>query len=511
MFQSLETLTVDLKRIAKGEARVPQSFSFRNNEVGKALIQIAGGKIAEAFSASLAPDANESTALTQAAKQFVSGVMLAPSSDHFTMLGVTPDADAGLIRENFRRLMALVHPDANPVGFPIDAASRVNLAYGVIADSERRAEYVTREINGFPAPIATVAAETWAYDASGASHSERSGARSFIETVLETLRSRRTLLWVAGLLLVPIGFGLASFVSSEPPPARLVEARPNLNMSLDVSVPPAAASSGQGSPAVETPAATAAMRVDGSGLPQPAPDRAAAPLAVPAPPNDAPSTGLRLRATTTPPMTPPPTAPSVGPGSSHSRSNATLKQEMAKGAAEVAPTATVAANGALIATSPPPQSSARATDVVANADAVIAPPPVVTNATIARVATPDRVDGAARIRTAEVEDILVKFTNAYQAGSIGAFSQLLASGIAGRRQMLNDYDRIFNSTRNRSIKFNHLKHTATGDRVSTSGYATVTTTDQDNQTVTQRVFLEFDIGRERGEPRIERLANYVIN
>ena len=184
---------------------------------------------------------------------------------------------------------------------------------------------------------------------------------------------------------------------------------------------------------------------------------------------------------------------------------------MAKGAAEVAPTATVAANGALIATSPPPQSSARATDVVANADAVIAPPPVVTNATIARVATPDRVDGAARIRTAEVEDILVKFTNAYQAGSIGAFSQLLASGIAGRRQMLNDYDRIFNSTRNRSIKFNHLKHTATGDRVSTSGYATVTTTDQDNQTVTQRVFLEFDIGRERGEPRIERLANYVIN
>ena len=77
--------------------------------------------------------------------------------------------------------------------------------------------------------------------------------------------------------------------------------------------------------------------------------------------------------------------------------------------------------------------------------------------------------------------------------------------------MLNDYERVFSATRQRSIKFNQLKHAAAGDRVATSGYATVTTTDQDNRVVTQRVFLEFEISRERGEARIERLANYVIN
>ena len=77
--------------------------------------------------------------------------------------------------------------------------------------------------------------------------------------------------------------------------------------------------------------------------------------------------------------------------------------------------------------------------------------------------------------------------------------------------MLSDYERVFLTTRQRSIKFNQLKQAANGERVATSGYATVTTTNQENRTVTQRVFLEFEIGRERGEPRIERLANYLIN
>lgn len=83
--------------------------------------------------------------------------------------------------------------------------------------------------------------------------------------------------------------------------------------------------------------------------------------------------------------------------------------------------------------------------------------------------------------------------------------------MTSRRQMLNDYERVFASTRQRNIKFNQLKHTMSGDKLSTSGHAVVTTTDQDNRVMTQRVFLEFEISRDRGEPRIERLANYVIN
>lgn len=77
--------------------------------------------------------------------------------------------------------------------------------------------------------------------------------------------------------------------------------------------------------------------------------------------------------------------------------------------------------------------------------------------------------------------------------------------------MLSEYERVFSATRQRTIKFNQLKHSALGERLATSGYAVVTTTDRDNRIMTQRVFLEFEIGRDRGEPRIERLANYVIN
>ncbi len=123
----------------------------------------------------------------------------------------------------------------------------------------------------------------------------------------------------------------------------------------------------------------------------------------------------------------------------------------------------------------------------------------------------ERTESAQRVKSTDADEVVVRFSNAYESGSIAAFGQLLAPGMAGRRQMLNEYERVFQATRQRSIKFKQLKHAANGERISTSGYATVTTIDQDNRTIVQRVFLEFDIGRERGEPRIERLANYVIN
>lgn len=114
-------------------------------------------------------------------------------------------------------------------------------------------------------------------------------------------------------------------------------------------------------------------------------------------------------------------------------------------------------------------------------------------------------------RATEIDDLLVRFASAYESGSIANFAQLFSTNMNGRRQMLRDYERMFSTTQSRSIKFNQFKHNVTGERVATSGYATVTTIDQDNRIATQRVFLEFEISRDRGEPRIERLSNYAIN
>ena len=81
----------------------------------------------------------------------------------------------------------------------------------------------------------------------------------------------------------------------------------------------------------------------------------------------------------------------------------------------------------------------------------------------------------------------------------------------GRGQLLSDYGRVFQHTLNRSIRFIQLKHAATGDKMSTRGYAMVTTTDQENRVSKQRVYIEIEIGIDHNVPRIERLSNYVIN
>jgi hypothetical protein len=133
-------------------------------------------------------------------------------------------------------------------------------------------------------------------------------------------------------------------------------------------------------------------------------------------------------------------------------------------------------------------------------------PASATNTTIGTV-TPS----ADAVKTSEAEDLILRFAAAYTNGRLDSITQYLSPTMNTRRRILTDYDRIFQATTQRDIKFGQLKHATSGDRVTTSGYATVTTIDHSNRTATQRVYLEFEIGKERGEPRIERLANYVIH
>ena len=105
----------------------------------------------------------------------------------------------------------------------------------------------------------------------------------------------------------------------------------------------------------------------------------------------------------------------------------------------------------------------------------------------------------------------MRFSNAYETGSLSGFDQVLAPGMPGRSQLLTDYGRLFQVTRNRSIRFIQLKHAIAGERMATRGYAVVTTTDQENRVSKQRVYIEMEISIDRNVPRIERISNYVIN
>ena len=508
MFDAVDALEIDLRQFADGGYRLALPFRLGSSEVGKALIQLAAGRPVDALGGEREQDRTRPGMLREAATRFVSGIMLGPSSDHFTTLGVSPEADASVIRDNFRRLMALVHPDAQPVGFPADAASRVNRAYAVLSEPGSRAAYAARELGLTPFGPVVFNAEP-SLRRAAASTTDASGRDTGNRLLgwLRMLRARQSLLWVAALLLLPVGALVISFFSYERP-RQLVEARPRVKFSADLETPREAARPGDLiTPAplqvaldrrTATPTASASGNSSADDKQQASPSIAKNPGAQNSDPSpDSPlKYSFALQTATRSSEPPPSPPPSASPAATPSRAIPAPSVDT-----------TVKATGPLLA----PVEPARVTEAQQVATHVatpaVAPQPTLPVRTVAV----DRFDANTRIRSADAEAIVVRFSNAYESGSIGAFGQLFAPGMSGRRQMLGDYERVFSSTRQRSIKFNQLKHAVSGERFSTSGYAVVTTTDQDNRTLTQRVFLEFEIGRDQGEPRIERLANYVIN
>ena len=497
MFESVDTLERDLLQFAGEGFQLSGPFKLPagSSAVGKALIQLAAGKSVDALGGGRErePHIAQAVALREAATRFVSDIMLATSSNYFTTLGVSTDAEPGEIRDNFRRLMALVHPDAQPVGFPADAASRVNRAYAVLSESASRAAYAARELGVSPFDAVILSGEpTPRRSAATASEANDSKSSGRIFMWLQALRARQSLLWVAAVLLLPLGAAVTSFFSYEAP-RQLVEAQPKADFPADT--PPSAQSALRSVDTAAAPIGGAAARVTAAED-----TMRAAPVRL---------TPLKAAAGASVADTNPAQNSSLAPATQLKYSGE-LEQNVPISSTPAAttprrPATTAAADAPAVAITRPTSALAPveptriATDV-----APISAVPLLANA--AAQAAPSQ-----RLATSDAEAMVIRFSNAYEAGSISAFGQLFAPAMTSKRQMLNDYERVFASTRQRNIKFNQLKHTISGDKLSTSGHAVVTTTDQDNRVMTQRVFLEFEISRDRGEPRIERLANYVIN
>ncbi|MFP8781190.1 DnaJ domain-containing protein [Hydrogenophaga sp. RWCD_12] len=84
-----------------------------------------------------------STPVRQAARFFVRTAMLRSGATHYEVMGVHPGSDLSAVREHYRILIRLTHPDfaRDDVRWPDDAAARVNLAHDVLSSSVKRAEY----------------------------------------------------------------------------------------------------------------------------------------------------------------------------------------------------------------------------------------------------------------------------------------------------------------------------------------------------------------------------------
>jgi curved DNA-binding protein CbpA len=119
-----------------GEAELPE---------GHVVLRMALGRMPREWHRALAKvGARE---VIEAARAFVRQVCLWERADHYQVLCLPPDASAGAIRESYRLLMALIHPDrqesAEPA-WPTGCAQRANEAYAVLSDESARAAYDRR-------------------------------------------------------------------------------------------------------------------------------------------------------------------------------------------------------------------------------------------------------------------------------------------------------------------------------------------------------------------------------
>jgi hypothetical protein len=117
----------------------------------KDVLQIAAGR---------APDTDNgaapAAAVQKAACFFVRSALLYPDADHYALLGLDAGTEAAAIKDRYRQMMRLMHPDFTDAlggaNWPADAATRVNQAYGVLSSPARRRAY--DEARDPPAPPA---------------------------------------------------------------------------------------------------------------------------------------------------------------------------------------------------------------------------------------------------------------------------------------------------------------------------------------------------------------------
>ena len=116
-----------------GEARLPD---------GHVVLRFALGRYPPGWVRDL-PERDRAD-VRDAAIAFVRQVCLWERATHYQVLCLDSDATHEEIRESYRLLIALIHPDrqdASALGWPTGCSQRANQAHEVLADARRRAHY----------------------------------------------------------------------------------------------------------------------------------------------------------------------------------------------------------------------------------------------------------------------------------------------------------------------------------------------------------------------------------
>ncbi len=529
MFERVNSLLDDLDAFSADPARVKLPFSFSSNELGAALLQLAAGRTPLVLESS-APG----SAQFESAERFLANIVFSPKNSYFTLLCVDRDAPDDVLRENYRRLIALVHPDARPIGFPTDAAARVNLGYAVLSNLAARTSYA-ESLERLPLTSAdAVTANPQQNQANRTSDRARTRAPVPAGGVFRWIRRPRFgvgLLALAVLLILPVfivmtdmakdnqgdqlvsgrgpvGSGqsvLAKEVAAgSPKSGATMSYEPARSSRADAGAISARANSAafaNSSPVREMVPATAPVETV-AGASRSSPDQSAIALS-----NGEPAPPLRIRPSDA--TTPMKLLLAPVPNRLFASTEAPAVRVESPSAAVTAARPAVAATSDPVSPPVPSANAANAANAATAATSGVgtgAQPPA-GSVQIASASAP-RVTQA---RTRDAEDMLLRFGSAYEQGSIDGVRTLFAAAMPGRVQMITDYQRVFSSTQQRSIRFLQLKHTIVGERVTTVGQAVVSTLSADNKKASQRVFLEIEVARDGNEVRIERMSNYALD
>lgn len=100
------------------------------------VLHLAVGRRPEGF-------ADSDAGLQGAARHFVKAALLRPGADHYTLLGLQRQFEPEQLREHYRLLIRLTHPDyvGKETAWANDVAARVNIAHDTLADAGRREIY----------------------------------------------------------------------------------------------------------------------------------------------------------------------------------------------------------------------------------------------------------------------------------------------------------------------------------------------------------------------------------
>ncbi len=462
MLAHIDQLVADLDAYASGAALPFSNWEPRDDYVGAALIALASAKVPRRIAEQVGDEV--SNVRRDAARRLIASHFFAFDADFYRILGARRTTPDDLLRKNYQRMMALVHPDSSPVGFPIDAAARANKAYATLSERSLRDVY-DQSLAASSSTVVTAAPRVDVAKNAGL-RGEPNSHLARIKRLLPTLGFRKGLIALGAGMLFACGLGLYQLMSSESHVV-LVEARPRLAQSVELS---------SSAPIVETPVA----QLDGAVSTVP-PSQAAAGV---------PSLSTPLRLTT------------------ELRKTVADKPTTRQKYTPADPAVIAPVETATVAIQPP--NSVSGTKRVADGPSVNAArtesaSQMATEWPAQTTAPPVRDERSA----ADIDALLAQFASAFEAGSLSAMKQSFSTSMNGRNAVLADYERVFQSTKQRNIYFSKMRHNPlSAERVMASGIATVATVDLENRSVRQRVFLEIEISREAAGARISRIANY---